>query len=437
MDKELQSAIELGIINMDDVRDRMRESRKQKLLSKHTYDIWQSDSDGRWKTYLPDTTQKKGRRLIAKSTKEKLLNEVVKFYADQEDEEYIRNYATVTFRQLYLKWLESKSIHTNSTSYIKRINTAWNAFYKDDPIADMALEDLTESYLDDWIHGKIKKYNMDRKQYYNMSIILREALDYACRKGVDMLDENPYRKIVVNKKLLVKQRKPQRETQVFLVNEQKLVADECSQRFNRRPACMTPLMILLNFQLGLRIGELVSIKWSDVGDKYLQIQRMEVEDYTLVEKDGRMSTIPNGYKIVNYNKSDAGTREVFLNSEAKKILELVRNVHSTNGYADDDFIFISSQTKRRGNSRTITKYLEKICDSIAIPNKSNHKIRKTYISSLFDKGVNIDTIRRQAGHEDERTSLNNYCFDQSENLQLEAQLEGAKNIITAKISVIA
>lgn len=113
-----------------------------------------------------------------------MLSEVVKFYADQEDEEYIRNYATVTFRQLYLKWLESKSIHTNSTSYIKRINTAWNAFYKDDPIADMALEDLTESFLDDWIHGKIKKYNMDRKQYYNMSIILREALDYACRRGV-------------------------------------------------------------------------------------------------------------------------------------------------------------------------------------------------------------------------------------------------------------
>lgn len=93
--------------------------------------------------------------------------------------------------------------------------------------------------------------------------------------------------------------------------------------------------------------------------------------------------------------------------------------------------------KRRGNARTITTYLEKICDSIAIPNKSNHKIRKTYISSLFDKGVNIDTIRRQAGHEDERTSLNNYCFDQSDNLQLEAQLENAKNIITAKVSVSA
>lgn len=106
-DKELQSAIEMGIINMDDVRDRMKESKKQKLLSKHTYDIWQSDSD----------------------------------------EEYIRNYATVTFRQLYLKWLESKSIHTNSTSYIKRINTAWNAFYRDDPIADMTLEDFTESFL--------------------------------------------------------------------------------------------------------------------------------------------------------------------------------------------------------------------------------------------------------------------------------------------------
>lgn len=56
---------------------------------------------------------------------------------------------------------------------------------------------------------------------------------------------------------------------------------------------------------------------------------------------------------------------------------------------------------------------------------------RTGASSLFDHGVNIDTIRRQAGHEDERTSLNNYCFDQSDEYQLESQLEKAKNTTTA------
>ena len=59
--------------------------------------------------------------------------------------------------------------------------------------------------------------------------------------------------------------------------------------------------------------------------------------------------------------------------------------------------------------------------------KSNHKIRKTYISSLFDLGINVNTIREQAGHEDEKTSLNNYCFDQNDTKDKENELERAAN----------
>ena len=75
----------------------------------------------------------------------------------------------------------------------------------------------------------------------------------------------------------------------------------------------------------------------------------------------------------------------------------------------------------------MTKYLEDLCDYAGVDNKSNHKIRKTYISSLFDSGVNINTIREQAGHEDEKTSLNNYCFDQKDVSEREKELEKAAN----------
>lgn len=93
------------------------------------------------------------------------------------------------------------------------------------------------------------------------------------------------------------------------------------------------------------------------------------------------------------------------------------------------YILISSQTKLRSNSTTLSKYLWKICESLNISTKKgNHKIRKTYISSLFDKGVNIDTIRSMAGHEDERTSLHNYCFNQKDDSELRRQLENAKNL---------
>lgn len=88
----------------------------------------------------------------------------------------------------------------------------------------------------------------------------------------------------------------------------------------------------------------------------------------------------------------------------------------------------SDRTKKRGTSRTLTKYLETLCSSAGITNKSNHKTRKTYISSLFDCGINFNTVREQAGHEDEQTSLKNYCFDQKDATEKERELEKAVNI---------
>ena len=69
--------------------------------------------------------------------------------------------------------------------------------------------------------------------------------------------------------------------------------------------------------------------------------------------------------------------------------------------------------------------MEKYCKHLGILHKSPHKIRKTYISTLIDDGINIDTIRRLAGHEDERTTYGSYCYDRHSSKQIEAQLENA------------
>ena len=49
-----------------------------------------------------------------------------------------------------------------------------------------------------------------------------------------------------------------------------------------------------------------------------------------------------------------------------------------------------------------------------IIHRSSHKARKTQISTLLDWDVNLDTVRRVSGHVDSRTTLNNYCFDRTE-----------------------
>ena len=110
---------------------------------------------------------------------------------------------------------------------------------------------MTQIYLDKWIHQTIKDYNLTRGQYYNMSIIIRQCLDYCCQ--VNILQSNPFRSVKIRKKLFRKVRKPKSKTQVFLVKEQLLLFNEANNSFLRCPKCTTPLMIMFNFFLGLQL----------------------------------------------------------------------------------------------------------------------------------------------------------------------------------------
>lgn len=65
------------------------------------------------------------------------------------------------------------------------------------------------------------------------------------------------------------------------------------------------------------------------------------------------------------------------------------------------------------------------CEFINMDVKTCHKIRKTYISTLIDSGLNIDEIRRMVGHSDERTTYGNYCYNRLTNKETEETIEKA------------
>ena len=77
------------------------------------------------------------------------------------------------------------------------------------------------------------------------------------------------------------------------------------------------------------------------------------------------------------------------------------------------------------------------CEKIGINVKTSHKIRKTYISTLIDSGLNIDQIRRMAGHSDERTTYGNYCFNRMTEEQTEEKIENALKVIKGNQNLIA
>ena len=167
------------------------------------------------------------------------------------------------------------------------------------------------------------------------------------------------------------------------------------------------------------------MRWSDIVGNYIHVQRMEVAEYELGE-DAEVRR--NGVRVVEHTKSYAGDRRVYLNESARNLLALVKKRSMSYGFYDEDYIFVNSNSSRL-TTGSINCYLYRLCDEVNTNRKSSHKIRKTYISALYDGGLNINKIREIAGHEDERTTLNNYCFDRSIDRDTEEKLESIANTI--------
>lgn len=276
---------------------------------------------------------------------------------------------------------------------------------------------MNYNMLEEWALRKIRDNCLTKKQYYNMTIIIRQSLDYAVQK--EIIETNPFSKISIDRKLFHSSKKPDDETQVFLTDEQPLIEQEAYKDFQETGEVVC-LAIPFLYQTGLRLGEIVALKESDITGNYIQIQRMEIR---VKEQNPDGSWKPQCYAIAEHAKTEAGNRRVYLSSTARKILESVIQSNREHGYKEDGFLFLNQNGRIHG--RSIDNRIRKYCRNIGIGEKASHKIRKTYISSLIDAGININEIRKQVGHEDERTTYKNYCFNRLPQNETENLLEKA------------
>ena len=383
-----------GQINFNDVEKAMKDSMLKKVLQeKHPYKIFRS-KDGRWNTYVKDPAKPSGRKRIAKASLEILQEYLYDFYTGASAKKWDDN---VTLRQLYPKWLESKAKETDADTYPLRLKCTWKKFYENDPIVDIPLAELDLIMLKDWANTMIGEYKLTRKKYYNMSIIFRQALEYAVDAGI--IEENLFSRVKINRGRFVPVHKKRGSTEVFSRKDdeafQKVAWDDYyNGRHTSQP--LIPLAILFCFQTGLRVGEICSLRYSDIS---------EDGDFIIVSSFLRQTT----KEIVDHTKGAFGDREVELTDEAKRLIALATEKQKELGASTNGFIF--SCTDRPVGYGTMRKMNEKYCRKAGIDYKSHHKIRKTVASKMLDDGINPDYIRLFLGQEDIMTTWGHYLYD--------------------------
>ncbi len=75
---------------------------------------------------------------------------------------------------------------------------------------------------------------------------------------------------------------------------------------------------------------------------------------------------------------------------------------------DGEYLF--EENGKRLYEQTFANTITWMCKALKIPQRSMHKIRKTYGTTLFDAGVDESVIIEQMGHSDINCTKQNYYF---------------------------
>lgn len=228
---------------------------------------------GRWSTRIPDDTYAEGRRKIAKSTEEALLDELVLHYLQKQRTE------EMTLEAFYPEWYEYKASETASTRTLRRHDQHWKKYYEGTELAKTKLIDMNCITLAKWANNLIRKRDLTAKEFGNMKIIIIGCLKLA--KRMELIPINPWLEVEINPRLFRVVHKKTNETQVYLNDELPKLYEVAVKELENKPECTNAIAILLNLCLGLRVSELVALKETDIEGTYIHINRMETNEKVL------------------------------------------------------------------------------------------------------------------------------------------------------------
>ena len=392
----LSSAIDNGIIDLTIVESELERLQKQKYLEMHTQRIWLSDK-GRWKTYLKT---KEGRRLLSALTKEELEDKIANHYKEKVD--------SPTFEEVFMEWQRNRLKYNEiSKGTYDKYETDYIRFFGKTNLRHHKIRYITEDELDLYIRGTIVDLNLTQKAYSALRTIIRGTFKYAKRKKYTDLSITTFFKDLDLSCRIFRKNIKDPKTQVFSESE----IPRLIEWLDNHPK-VSNYGVILALQTGVRTGELAALKFSDVENETLHIQRQVIK----YKNDSGKTT----QEIVDYCKTEMGDRYVYLTDSA---LNTIRKIKLLNPFGE----YMMFENGRRIPKDNFNKRLIKACKELGIPVRTMHKLRKTYGTTLIDNDVDESLIMEQMGHKDISTTRKYYYYANKDSEQKRKQIQKAIN----------
>ena len=378
-------------------------TRNGKLRSIKLHDATASYPNGYAYTSL------KGGRIVKAKTVDDLYERLYQHYFGVE---------VFTVGKVFDLAIEEKRGTANLTAEtIRKNENDYTRFFSDD-LKERDITSVTVTDIKEYCQKLVNTTTISKKSFLGFKGILKLIFGYAMENGIinknpiDTINFRVYLKSCVDRVKAV-------ENEIFSQEEIETLTKDAESRAENT---YYVYFFAMRFSIltGCRVGEIFSLKWSDIDfdSKLIHIHSQQLCTF----KDGS-----NHYYYAPYTKNERGI------SKGGRLFPLTNELHDLLVRLDQeqkelgiksDYVFVH-RSGEWVTTRQYQSYLRRICRKHGLQLTNNHSFRKTLNSAVFHKnGLSISDSAELLGHSEE-TNLRNYSYASRDHL------ERARNILNS------
>lgn len=171
-------------------------------------------------------------------------------------------------------------------------------------------------------------------------------------------------------------------------------------------------LFLFMLNTGLRVGEAVTIKYTDIDEinRTISINRTLTHD------------IDGALVIGDTTKTKDSKRKIPITQAVHKIIREQQDINRALHFKNINKLLFYSQTGNIVNHTSVNQEIAKICKRADIERFSSHALRDTFATRAIESGMNPKTLQMILGHSDFSITMNLYCHVMEDTKQEEMKL---------------
>ncbi len=341
---------------------------------------------------------------VQKSFSGETENEVKKRYRD-----YRREYelppkrkpsqkCDMTVSEYVSYYLNTYKYGTVKYSTYDRLESCYPNHVKDDALGQIMLRKVTADELQ--IYFNRKKSELSVSSLKKIKEVLQPCFEHAVQS--EYMLRNPFDSVRMPTEKNVDYSEEEEKVFIYTDDEIRKILEIYRGEYQIRNAKRyryAPMFIFI-LNTGLRIGECVGIKWSDID---LEKRLLKVRRSATIYKDRENN---RKIQVISTVKTEKGVRCIPLNNTSIRMLQEMNHRNLRNGLMCD-YCFPSYNCTDL-NIRSVQETFKCICKDIGIEHKGIHALRHTFGSILIRNGVDIKVVSELLGHTSVKFTYDKY-----------------------------